>query len=142
MFCVYWDALKIIFTFLLTIICFLLTLTLLSYFFNPLENVPRYRDPRLVTNFQVADNYSHLLFLFFFFFLQPVNLFPPTSAGFCDVFGNVWEWVEDHFNGLPGYKSHYIYDDFSAPCFDGRHHLIMVRITSQCVIEWEQQNEY
>ncbi|RDD47828.1 Hercynine oxygenase [Trichoplax sp. H2] len=55
----------------------------------------------------------------------PVNLYGPSSAGFYDIMGNVWEWAEDHFNGLPGFKSHYVYHDFSTPCFDGRHNMIM-----------------
>ncbi len=37
----------------------------------------------------------------------------------------MWEWCEDHFNGLPGFKTSYLYDDFSTPCFDGRHNMIM-----------------
>ena len=44
--------------------------------------------------------------------------------GFYDVFGNVWEWMEDHFNGLPGFKTHFLYDDFSTPFFDGRHNMM------------------
>jgi 5-histidylcysteine sulfoxide synthase len=52
---------------------------------------------------------------------SPVNMFPANSMGFYDVYGNVWEWLEDQFNGLPGFKTHYLYDDFSSPCFDGRH---------------------
>lgn len=52
-------------------------------------------------------------------------MYPSNSKGFHDVFGNVWEWCEDNFNGLPGVKSSYIYDDFSSPCYDGRHNLIM-----------------
>jgi 5-histidylcysteine sulfoxide synthase len=52
---------------------------------------------------------------------SPVNMFPANSMGFCDVYGNVWEWLEDQFNGLPGFKTHHLYDDFSSPCFDGRH---------------------
>ena len=59
--------------------------------------------------------------------LQPVNMFPPTPLGFYDVYGNVWDWVEDHFNGLPGFEVTYLYNDFSTPCFDGRHTLMMVR---------------
>ncbi|KAI8773997.1 meiotically up-regulated gene 158 protein [Biomphalaria glabrata] len=55
----------------------------------------------------------------------PVNLFPPTKAGFYDVFGNVWEWMEDHFNGLSEFHSHFLYDDFSSPCFDGKHNVIL-----------------
>lgn len=49
----------------------------------------------------------------------------PNTKGFCDTFGNVWEWCEDHFNGLPGGKTHFLYDDFSTPCYDGRHNMIM-----------------
>ncbi|XP_078381059.1 uncharacterized protein LOC144663860 isoform X1 [Oculina patagonica] len=55
----------------------------------------------------------------------PVNLYPPSNTGFCDVFGNVWEWCEDHFNGLDGFRTHFLYNDFSAPFFDGRHNMIM-----------------
>ena len=40
--------------------------------------------------------------------------------------GNVWEWVEDHFNGMPGFETNMYYDDFSTPCFDGKHNLIKV----------------
>ncbi len=46
--------------------------------------------------------------------------------GFYDVYGKVWEWTEDHFNGLPGFKSSYLYDDYSTPSFDGKHNMIMV----------------
>ncbi|MBX9770716.1 MAG: 5-histidylcysteine sulfoxide synthase [Candidatus Obscuribacterales bacterium] len=42
-----------------------------------------------------------------------------------DVFGNVWQWCEDEFNPLPGFKVHRYYDDFSTPCFDGEHKMIM-----------------
>ena len=53
-------------------------------------------------------------------------MYPANSKGFCDTFGNIWEWCEDHFNGLPGAgKTHFLYDDFSTPCYDGRHNIIM-----------------
>jgi formylglycine-generating enzyme required for sulfatase activity/2-polyprenyl-3-methyl-5-hydroxy-6-metoxy-1,4-benzoquinol methylase len=55
----------------------------------------------------------------------PVNMYGPSSAGFYDTHGNVWEWVEDHFAPLPGFEIHYLYDDFSAPCFDGWHTMIV-----------------
>ncbi|KAH9495393.1 hypothetical protein Btru_016361 [Bulinus truncatus] len=55
----------------------------------------------------------------------PVNLFPPNEAGFYDVFGNTWEWMEDHFNGFDEFHSHFLYDDFSSPCFDGKHNVIL-----------------
>jgi len=54
----------------------------------------------------------------------PVNMFPPNKAGVYDLHGNVWQWLEDHFNGLPNFKTSYLYDDFSAPCFDSRHSMI------------------
>ncbi|TMW67345.1 hypothetical protein Poli38472_012461 [Pythium oligandrum] len=55
----------------------------------------------------------------------PVDAMKPTASGFHDVFGNAWEWCEDMFSALPGFKLHKYYDDFSAPCFDGEHHVIM-----------------
>jgi formylglycine-generating enzyme required for sulfatase activity/SAM-dependent methyltransferase len=51
----------------------------------------------------------------------PVNFYPPSATGFHDTHGNVWQWVEDHFAPLPGFEIHFLYDDFSAPCFDGWH---------------------
>ena len=55
----------------------------------------------------------------------PVHAFPPSSTGFHDTHGNVWEWAEDHFAPLPEFSIHYLYDDFSAPCFDGWHTVIL-----------------
>merc|ERR1712216_294933 len=46
-------------------------------------------------------------------------------GGHHDVMGNTWEWTEDHFNPLDGFEVHYTYTDFSTPCFDGRHNMIM-----------------
>jgi 5-histidylcysteine sulfoxide synthase len=57
--------------------------------------------------------------------MSPVNAMKPNEKGFHDVFGNAWEWCEDKFNPLPGFKIHKYYDDFSAPCFDGEHQVIM-----------------
>jgi 5-histidylcysteine sulfoxide synthase len=56
---------------------------------------------------------------------SPVNAGSPTISGFYDVFGNLWEWCSSLFSPLPGFKSHYLYHDFSTPCFDGQHNLIM-----------------
>ena len=61
--------------------------------------------------------------------MQPVNMYPPNAAGFYDTYGNVWEWVEDQFNGLPGFKTNYLYDDFSSPCFDGLHTMMLVSVS-------------
>ncbi|MFA6210432.1 MAG: 5-histidylcysteine sulfoxide synthase [Candidatus Obscuribacterales bacterium] len=43
---------------------------------------------------------------------------------FRDLYGNVWQWLGDHFNPLPGFKINRMYDDFSTPCFDGEHQMI------------------
>ncbi len=47
------------------------------------------------------------------------------QAGIGDLFGNVWQWLEDHFNPLAGFKIHKYYDDFSTPCYDGQHQMII-----------------
>ncbi len=52
----------------------------------------------------------------------------PVTAGeraFTDVFGNVWQWCEDDFHPLEGFRIHPIYDDFSTPCFDGQHTMLL-----------------
>ncbi|XP_021357637.1 uncharacterized protein LOC110453125 isoform X2 [Mizuhopecten yessoensis] len=55
----------------------------------------------------------------------PVNMNAESDLGFHDLYGNVSEWTEDHFNGLNGFESHYLYDDYSTPCFDGRHNIML-----------------
>lgn len=57
--------------------------------------------------------------------MSPVDAFPANSQGFYDVMGNAWEWTEDYFSALPGFQVHKFYEDFSTPCFDGLHHVIM-----------------
>ncbi len=47
------------------------------------------------------------------------------SGDLQDVFGNVWQWCEDEFHPLPGFSAHPIYEDFSSPCFDGKHQMIL-----------------
>lgn len=56
---------------------------------------------------------------------SPVSHFPANSKGVTDLFGNVWQWAEDQFNPLDGFKVHPLYDDFSTPCFDGKHQMIL-----------------
>ena len=48
-----------------------------------------------------------------------------SALGFHDVFGNVWDWCEDHQAPLDGFQIHSLYDDFTLPCFDGEHNMIM-----------------
>ena len=56
---------------------------------------------------------------------SPVDRFAPNSLGFNDVFGNVWQWCEDTFHPLPDFRIHPYYVDFSTPCFDDQHHMIL-----------------
>ena len=56
---------------------------------------------------------------------SPVDRFAPNSRGFNDVFGNVWQWCEDTFHPLPGFRIHPYYVDFSTPCFDDQHQMIL-----------------
>ncbi|GLC40818.1 hypothetical protein PLESTB_000019400 [Pleodorina starrii] len=55
---------------------------------------------------------------------NPVTELPPTEKGFHDTFGSAWEWGEDHYAAYPGFKVHPFYEDFSVPCFAGKHQLI------------------
>ncbi|MDG1953251.1 MAG: 5-histidylcysteine sulfoxide synthase [Gammaproteobacteria bacterium] len=57
----------------------------------------------------------------------PVNKFKSImedGTEFFDVIGNVWQWTETPITGLPGFKVHEAYDDFSTPTFDGKHNLM------------------
>lgn len=56
---------------------------------------------------------------------SPVDAMAPNSLGFHDVLGNVWQWCEDAFHPLPGFEIHPYYTDFSTPCFDGEHQMIL-----------------
>ena len=42
------------------------------------------------------------------------------------MLGNAWEWAEDHLGAFPGFKVHPFYEDFSSPCFGGKHQLVGV----------------
>jgi 5-histidylcysteine sulfoxide synthase/putative 4-mercaptohistidine N1-methyltranferase len=63
---------------------------------------------------------------------QGVGAAPANALGFHDVFGNAWQWCEDHFAALPGFRVHPLYDDFSTPCFDGEHNVIMGGSFASC----------
>lgn len=55
----------------------------------------------------------------------PVEKFAANDKGFHDVLGNVWQWSEDTFHPLPDFAIHPYYVDFSSPCFDGQHQMIL-----------------
>ena len=54
-----------------------------------------------------------------------VDALHANERGFHDTFGNVWQWCEDPFHPLPEFKVHPFYTDFSTPCFDGEHQMIL-----------------
>jgi 5-histidylcysteine sulfoxide synthase len=56
---------------------------------------------------------------------SPVDFFAPSQTGHHDTTGNTWEWTEDHFSPLKGFEVHHVYEDFSTPCFDGKHSMIV-----------------
>jgi len=57
----------------------------------------------------------------------PVGMNPKgaTTDGFNDVYGNVWDWLMDDFYALPGYETHYLYEDFSEPYMDDKHAMLL-----------------
>lgn len=42
-----------------------------------------------------------------------------------ELYGNSWHWILDQFNPLENFEVNYLYDDFSTPCFDGKHQMIL-----------------
>ena len=49
-----------------------------------------------------------------------------------DVVGNVWQWTETPTYPFDAFAVHPIYDDFTAPTYDGRHNLIKGGAWASC----------
>jgi 5-histidylcysteine sulfoxide synthase len=58
---------------------------------------------------------------------SPVGLLRQSQSpsGLYDLRGNVWEWLNDNFNPLPGFKPHFLYEDNAAPFFDSQHQMML-----------------
>ncbi len=54
-----------------------------------------------------------------------VDALAPNDKGIHDAHGNVWQWIEDAFHPLQDFAIHPYYTDFSSPCFDGEHQMIL-----------------
>jgi len=55
----------------------------------------------------------------------PVGHFGENSLGFADLFGNVWERLDQYFYPLPGFKIHFLYENYSEPYFDNEHTMML-----------------
>ncbi|QSV56340.1 MAG: 5-histidylcysteine sulfoxide synthase [Dolichospermum sp. UKL201] len=56
----------------------------------------------------------------------PVGMFSENhQSGLSDLRGNVWEWLGETFKPLPGFKTHHLYEDQSAPFFDDKHFMML-----------------
>lgn len=83
------------------------------------------RDPAMIADGEQMRDTHHRNINLAFGSETPVNHFPANENGVHDAQGNVWNWCEDHLSALPGFRIHPVYEDFSIPCFDGEHHVIM-----------------
>ncbi len=52
----------------------------------------------------------------------PVDQF--SFGDLYDICGNVWQWTETPIYPFQGFQVHPIYDDFSVPTFDHKHHIM------------------
>jgi len=49
-----------------------------------------------------------------------------NARGAYDLHGNAWQWTDDWFRPLDdSFKPHRVYPDFSTPCFDDAHRIIV-----------------
>jgi 5-histidylcysteine sulfoxide synthase/putative 4-mercaptohistidine N1-methyltranferase len=55
----------------------------------------------------------------------PVDACEANELGMHDTLGNVWQWCEDTFHPLADFAFHPYYTDFSTPCFDNEHQMIL-----------------
>jgi 5-histidylcysteine sulfoxide synthase len=57
----------------------------------------------------------------------PVGMLPNArnNSGIYDLRGNVWEWLENDFNPLTDFETHFLYEDNSTPFFNSQHKMML-----------------
>ncbi len=57
----------------------------------------------------------------------PVGFFGQATCpkGVYDLYGNVWDWIDQDHYPLPGFKVHPWYEDFSEPFMDSEHAMML-----------------
>jgi 5-histidylcysteine sulfoxide synthase len=56
---------------------------------------------------------------------NPVGYFENEQNRFNDLYGNIWDWLNDSFYPLQGFESHELYKDFSEPYFGDEHNMLL-----------------
>ena len=54
----------------------------------------------------------------------PIDMHVEEHSKFGDIVGNVWQHACSFMDGFVGFRPHELYDDFTKPCFDGKHAMI------------------
>lgn len=55
----------------------------------------------------------------------PVGYLNDPHSEVNDLYGNVWDWLRNDFEPLPGFEPHPYYPDFSVPYFDSDHTMLL-----------------
>ncbi|MDB9486179.1 5-histidylcysteine sulfoxide synthase [Dolichospermum circinale CS-537/01] len=78
---------------------------------------------KISEDYRLSNNYNLNLQ---FISPTPVGMFSENNqSAISDLRGNVWEWLSSTFYSLPGFQTHNLYPDQSAPFFDNKHFMML-----------------